>query len=80
MVYDKPKAIHFIACLHGKRLCDRDPIGLEYRWVAAHRVAEQVKDMRTMSLDDRLFVTQVCASLNTSWSQHGLTVQLDHSR
>lgn len=41
-MYDSPKAAHFDAYHNGKLLAFNDPVGLQYRWAAADRIARDV--------------------------------------
>lgn len=42
MVTDSPKAAHFDAWVNWKKLHDLDPVGLSYRWAAAHAIEREV--------------------------------------
>lgn len=78
MVFDLPKAIHFTASKDGVRLDAFSVVGLAWRWTVAHRCRDAgVRDMRTLSLDDRLAIGKVCALFNDNKS--GIVVQLDMS-
>lgn len=72
---DKPKAVHFDAYIHGKKMAANDPVGLEYRWHVARRLEQEgITDMLHMTTEDRMAMQSIINQCNTSWSRSGMKV------